>query len=218
MQPCPSFSCPKAWTEDVDADLRAVTERYDLDVRGAVAGGAGAEMEIDGDESWMTEHTQKALAFRTAQCTFDFLWRDSDAAGRANLQAQCETGIGAWLQPAPSVDTSLSEVQFATAVAYRLGVDQEPSDPRPCRFCSAARDVRGLRDLSCTAGGDVAQRHNQVRDLVYDLARRARTNPRMEQQGLLTEPGFFSGFASPSRCFGAPRAHSRRGRGDGLCR
>ena len=35
-------------------------------------------------------------------------------------------GVGSWLQPASGVDTSLSEVQFATAVAYRLGVDQEP--------------------------------------------------------------------------------------------
>ena len=37
--------------------------------------------------------------------------------------------------------------------------------------------------------GDVTQRHNQARDLVFDLARRARTNRKMEQPGPLAEPG-----------------------------
>ena len=175
--------------EIADLDLDAALARFEAKCAPAVNQGVDDMTDTVEEEGWKSERTQKALSSQVAQHSFEQLWRRQSAHGRANIQAHCGMGSGAWLQPAPSVDTSLSEAQFATAVAYRLGVDQETAGLRPCRFCGAVRDVQGRHDQSCTAGGDVTERHNQLRDQIYDLARRAHTNPRLEQPGLLSEPG-----------------------------
>ena len=67
-----------------------------------------------------------------------------------------------------------------------------------CKFCGAARDVRGIHDLSCTAGGDIVLRHNAIRDAVYRFAQRAKTNPELEKAGLLAEPGVLLELRRPA--------------------
>ena len=67
-----------------------------------------------------------------------------------------------------------------------------------CRYCGAARDPRGIHDRSCTFGGDVVLRHNLVRDLIFEFARRALLNPILERVGLLAEPGVLLDLRRPA--------------------
>ena len=98
------------------------------------------------------------------------------------VRGQC---IAAWLQLKPSRELALTDAQFATALAYQLGVDHQSGDPGACRLCGSARGARGGHDLSCGSGGDPVHRHNAVRDLVYELARRAHVQPLLERAGIL---------------------------------
>ncbi len=82
-------------------------------------------------------------------------------------------GTGAWLTPPPVEDNKVTEVQFVTGVAARLGVPLENGTPQACNYCGAARDARGWHDQSCMSGGDVVRRHNAIREAIFDLAKRA---------------------------------------------
>ena len=53
-----------------------------------------------------------------------------------------------------------------------------------CRFCGAVSDTCGIHALSCTAGGDVVLRHNDVRDIIFQFCLRARLSPQLERVGL----------------------------------
>jgi hypothetical protein len=150
------------------------------------------------EDEWMTEKTQKALTHKISCAVAHTLWRNSGPNGRANLQAQSAPFTGSWLTPAPAADIILTESQFATILAYRLGVDLEQHQPRLCRFCGAVRDLLGRHDQSCTAGGDIVFRHNGLRDLLYNLALRALADPEIERAGLLSEPGMLLDLRRPA--------------------
>ena len=68
----------------------------------------------------------------------------------------------------------------------------------PCKFCGSVRDVRGIHDRSCTAGGDVVLRHNAIRDAIYRFATRGRLDPALERVGLLAEAGVLLDLQRPA--------------------
>jgi len=65
-------------------------------------------------------------------------------------------------------------------MALQLGVDVF-SRACQCRFCGAAMDSEGVHAASCNAGGDMVLRHNAVRDIVFDFARRGQLQPVLEK-------------------------------------
>ena len=91
------------------------------------------------------------------------------------------------LQPTPEL--ALADGQFAVTMALRLGVPLLRGDAGACRFCAAPRDVWGVHDRSCMSGGDNVCRHNAVRGLVYEFARRANVDPQLERAGIFADPG-----------------------------
>ena len=133
------------------------------------------------------EITQRALSAKICRAVFSKLWANASGVTRCNLEAQCAMGTGAWLTPPPTVDGTLNETQFAGSLAIRLGVPPAMAGTqRPCRFCGMPRDELGWHDMSCMSGGDAVRRHNQVRDVIYDMAKLAQTSPTIEEPGLLS--------------------------------
>ena len=59
-------------------------------------------------------------------------------------------------------------------------------------------DTKGIHCLSCTVGGDLIARHNDVRDLIFKFAMRGQFNPVLEKAGLLQEPGVFLHMRRPA--------------------
>ena len=173
-----------------DAYLRDANHRFGLASHAA----PNVAMQVDGseeyDEPGLHDRTQKALANKVAVTVFRHLWNRAGPADKARLQAVSAPGTAAWLQaPPPTGGTLFSEQQFGVTVAMRLGATVDGTRPKPCRFCGAARDAKGCHDMSCTYGGDTTLRHNDVRDIIFRLAKKARTNPELERAGLLNEPG-----------------------------
>ena len=56
----------------------------------------------------------------------------------------------------------------------------------------------GARQVLYSSGGDVVTRHTAVRDLVYELARRADVDPRLERAGVLADPGLYVELRRPA--------------------
>ena len=95
----------------------------------------------------------------------------------------------AWLQLQPTPELALADGQFAVVLTLRLGVPLLRGDAGACRFCAGPRDVWGVHDRSCVSGGDNVCRHNAVRGLVYEFARRANVDPHLERSGIFAGPG-----------------------------
>ena len=171
------------------ADLPLAAARARLAAATHPEAGPAQEWPASPDnEEWEAQPTQHAAAFKVAKARFRALWGAADGRARAHYQAQCGPGAAAWLQLTPSPDNALSDGQFATALAYRLGLPHNEEGPGICRSRGRVCDAMGVHDLSCTSGGDIIHRHNAVRDLVFDLARRARVQPQLERAGIFTDP------------------------------
>ena len=67
-----------------------------------------------------------------------------------------------------------------------------------CPLCASAMDTKGIHCLSCTVGGDLIARHNDIRDLLFSFAERGLLNPLLERAGLLQEPGLFMQLRRPA--------------------
>ena len=116
-------------------------------------------------------------------------WRgNANPTGCVRLNAYTARGAGRELEVTPSttLDTHLKQVEFATAVATRLGVDVMEGD-HPCGFCGQLMDAGGLHVRSCMAGGEHTTQHNAVRDIYYDYCERGRLRPRSEAPRVLAE-------------------------------
>ena len=64
--------------------------------------------------------------------------------------------------------------------------------------CGGVRDVRGIHDRSCTAGGDITARHNAVRDAIHKFACRGRLAPVLERAGLLSDASLLVDLRRPA--------------------
>ena len=81
--------------------------------------------------------------------------------------------------------------------AVQLGVDVF-EESFLCNLCGMCVDTKGLHCMSCTGGGDLVNRHNDVRDIIFSFAARARLQPQLERAGLLHEPGIFLELRRPA--------------------
>ena len=118
---------------------------------------------------------------------------------KARLQAYAAPGASRWIGATPSktLDKHLTNSQLSTTTAMQLGVDVF-EEAFLCRICGMCADTKGIHCLSCTGGGDIVLRHNDVRDIVYSFAGRARLQPQLEKAGLLAEPGIFLELRRPA--------------------
>jgi hypothetical protein len=88
---------------------------------------------------------------------------------------------------------------FTTSVKQQLGVATNTEDAGSlCKFCGTVRDFYGIHDQSCTCGGDINIRHNEVRDLIHGFAQRGQCRPVLERVGLLAEPGVLLDMRRPA--------------------
>lgn len=79
-------------------------------------------------------------------------------------------------------------------------------------------DTKAVHCLSCTCGGDLLLRHDDVRDILHSLAQRGLLQPSLEKAGLLSERGVFVNLRRPADVLVerlGPAARGRRDADDG---
>lgn len=113
---------------------------------------------------------------------------DSHPVHKIRLNTYSAPGCNRWLESTPSLtlDKHLTSCEFFTTMSLQLGVDVYDGETL-CMFRGSISDRAGIHALSCTAGGDVLHRHNEIRDLPHSFCIRARLNPGLEKAGLLDD-------------------------------
>ena len=142
---------------------------------------------------------QQTLTHAIAQYKADTLRNSCAPLDRARLHAYSAPGCSRWLNatPSPTLDKHLTSNQILTLLGLQLGVDVVEGWT-VCRLCGMVMDTKGIHCLSCTVGGDLIARHNDVRDLLYKFSCRGQFNPVLEKAGLLQEPGVFLHMRRPA--------------------
>ena len=142
---------------------------------------------------------QQQVMHKLVNASFVKLQQESQGIGRARLNAFSAPGSGRWMNATPSktLDKHLGSQQLYTSVAARLGVDVYDSEVS-CFYCGEVVDKLGLHCQSCTAGGDIVVRHNDLRNLLYHFAKRGRLRPELEKAGLLQEDAIIVNLRRPA--------------------
>ena len=151
---------------------------------------------FDGDQSIPC---QQSIMQKVYLSTFDHMREGTDPFSRARLISFSAPGSGRWQQAVPSVtlDKHLSNGEINTSVSLQLGVDVI-EEQGLCGFCGAVLDSKGIHCGSCTAGGDVNLRHNNVRDSLHSFCKRGRLRPELEKAGLLQDDAVFIDLRRPA--------------------
>jgi hypothetical protein len=155
-------------------------------------------ISIDSAMSDKNQMKQKVLVEQITEHKANKCFEKADALQRQHFLAQRAPGAGRWLHSTPRVDRPISDVYFAIAVALRVGVDLKSGCDRLCPFCGACLDLKAIHDLSCTCGGDIVARHNAIRDILFEAARRGDLKAVLERVGLLSEPGMLLDLRRPA--------------------
>ena len=111
---------------------------------------------------------------------FQSLLQSSSLADRARLLSVSSPHASSWLRVAPSPALGLhltpSECQFA--IKWWLGIQLcEPGSV--CALCPT-KALEAHHALTCKRGSDVIARHNNLRDTLYHLFKKALYNPKLE--------------------------------------
>ena len=113
--------------------------------------------------------SQKILSSKIQDQQFNNVFHNASVTDRARLLSISSPHASAWLSVTPSP---------------RLNLHLEPAElvqGQSCPRCpSCVLDDFGHHSLTCKHGGDVASRHNKLRDVFYDFCQRACLGPRLE--------------------------------------
>lgn len=142
---------------------------------------------------------QQSVSIRLANADAKCSQEAAAPMDRARLIAYSAPMAGRWLDATPSktLDKHMTSAELSITTAMHLGVDvTEGGDA--CGFCGAAMDCKGIHPSSCTAGGDITMRHNDVRNIVYRYGRRGCLNAELEKAGVLDEPGVLVSLSRPA--------------------
>ena len=151
------------------------------------------------DEEETKPARQQTLTHAVAQGKADLLRNARTPLESARLYTYSAPGCSRWLDatPSPALDKYFTSNQILTIVGLQLGVDVVEGWTA-CRLCGMTMDTKGIHCLSCTVGGDLISRHNDVRDLLFKFASRGQFNPILEKACLLQEPGVFLQMRRPA--------------------
>ena len=129
----------------------------------------------DGTDDEQAAPSQQDIMRRVYTSVFSQRREEGDPFTRARLTSFSTPGSCRWWQALPSMtlDKHLSNQEITTTVSLQLGVDVI-EERGLCRFCGAVLDSKGVHCGSCTAGGYVNLRHNDVRDCLYTYCKRGR--------------------------------------------
>lgn len=97
---------------------------------------------------------------------------------------------GDWLKciPIKSLGLTMSPVQFRLALQYRMGQPIFDSTTKNCPSCPSGKlDSFGDHAVQCAGEGDRINRHNILRNTVFDMARKAGLSPVLEKKNLLDQ-------------------------------
>ena len=155
---------------------------------------------------------QQTVAVRLADADAKRLQAEATPWDRARMIAFSAPMVGRWLEATPSrtLDKHMSGAELSITTALQLGVDVMEGGGS-CGFCGATVDSKGVHSGSCTAGGDVTMRHNEVRNIVFRYNRRGCLNAELEKAGILDDPGVLLSLRRPADVLVDDVSGQRRG-------
>lgn len=127
---------------------------------------------------------QKALSNLLNNAGWNEQLARTTVLGRATLLSEASLGGRAFLNAVPSGRTRMEPAAFVSELRVRLQIPDADGDTL-CPLCDGVLDHHSHHASMCAAGGERTQRHNAVRDLVYEWAQRGGLRPERERPGLL---------------------------------
>lgn len=118
---------------------------------------------------------QQTLSHTLDAAGWDEQLAQASLTDRATLLSEASVGGRAFLSAIPSGRTQMEPAVFTTEIRARLRVTEADHDTW-CPLCDAVLDCYSHHAGMCAAGGERTQRHNAVRDLVYDWCKRGGLN------------------------------------------
>ncbi len=122
----------------------------------------------------------------------------SDASQCADILSQCLTlrdkarwlscsvpHSGDWLTcvPLKALGLSMSPDEFRVSLNYRLGVKISNTD-QTCPKCPNVLDQFGDHAVGCSSEGGRIFRHDRIRDVIFNCARKAALSPVLEKPNI----------------------------------
>ena len=186
---------PAAYLASLGSSLSACAEldsRFSpvevLTAPGALDALRSLNSQLDGGSQLCLEKAlafnQHALSARLDTACWEKQLAGASPAERASLWSETGLGARAFLAAVPSGPTRMEKATFVAELRVRLGVPDAPTDAW-CPRCDGILDRLSHHAGVCVAGGERAQRHYAVRDVVHAWAEKAGLRPEKERPGLL---------------------------------
>ena len=103
----------------------------------------------------------------------------SSPTNKARLDAIRRPHVNAWLNAPPSQILNLehNNSEFQTSIFRWLGAPIPQAATSLCAACQITLTPKAGHTTRCRCRGDIASRHNRIRDLVFALASNAHLEP-----------------------------------------
>ena len=120
------------------------------------------------------------LSQKLEEKQFQSLLQFSTLADRARLLSVSSPHASSWLRvtPSPALDLHLTPSKSQFTIKWWLGIQLcEPGSV--CALCPT-KALEAHHALTCKRGSDVIARHNQLRDTLHQIFKKALYNPKLE--------------------------------------
>ena len=194
LRSCTSHA-PAAFLASVGACLEGCAE---LDTAFSVAAVKASAAVVGAWQAWQTAaredqplsleaalaSTQWTLSQQVDAASWSAQLRSASLCAQAVLQSEAGVGARSFLCAAPSGRTRMEPAVFAAELRMRLGIP-DAEDDCWCPRGDGVLDRWNFHAGMCVAGGERTQRHNAIRDLVFQWADRAGLWPEKEPASIL---------------------------------
>jgi hypothetical protein len=135
---------------------------------------------------------QRAYSKVIDENTFLKIYEVASPSSKARLDAIRRPHANAWLSapPCQMLNLELSNIEFQTGIFRWLGAPIPQAASSLCAACQSTLTPKAGHTIRCRHRGDIASRHNRIRDIVFSLASNAHMEPVKEKPHIfLDKPG-----------------------------
>ena len=136
----------------------------------------------------ITHSTQKAVSHTIDLHTLQKLATSTtEVREKARLNSLGLPRVGDWLNTVPckALGLHLRSLEFVTMTRYRLGLPVFQVEGQCPAECGLTNDRLGDHALGCAHRGKRLNRHNALRDIIFETAQQSLLSPTMEERSLI---------------------------------
>lgn len=134
------------------------------------------------NEHTFNSKSQKVISTLIDKKNFTQLFESSSSKSKARINA-CIGKQGSLVFNAPlsaARGFKLSPQEFNSFISSRMGLANLCEEDEICPLCNTLMDKEGYHMAVCKRGGSTIQRHNSIRDIIFEHCQKASWNPKLE--------------------------------------